>query len=82
MSILRLKSWIDSLWAKYATFRVMSVVAFLVFITIMALLISQILHEYSPMLLAISVWLIIGLIIGRLILTKYFQNGTSKHLFN
>lgn len=64
MSIRKLKSGIDSLWAKHKAFRAMSVVAFLVFITIMAFLVFRILHEYSPMLLAISIWLIlIGLII-------------------
>jgi uncharacterized membrane protein len=62
--IHRLKSSIDSLWARHRAFRVMFVVTFLGFVTIVVFLISRILHEYNPMLLAIFVWLIvIGLII-------------------
>ncbi len=66
ISIRTLKSGIDSLWAEHKAFRVMIVVVFLGFITIMAFLIALILHEYNPLLLAIFVWLIlIGLIIMR-----------------
>jgi len=55
--IRKLKNGINSCWAKYRAFRVMFMVAFLIFITIIAFLTFNILHEYSPMLSAIFVWL-------------------------